>query len=44
MRARLGPPQAITATAHNLARLVYSMLKHGTDHVDQGPTATATVR
>jgi hypothetical protein len=35
-RARLGAPKAITATAHKLARLVYSMLKHGTDYVDAG--------
>ena len=36
MRARLGAPKAITATAHKLARLVYSMLKHGTEYVDCG--------
>lgn len=36
MRARLGAPKAITATAHKLARLIYSMLKHGTEYVDQG--------
>ena len=35
-RARLGAPKAITATAHKLARLVYSMLKHGTAYVDAG--------
>jgi len=35
-RARLGAPKAITATAHKLARLIYSMLKHGTEYVDQG--------
>jgi len=35
-RARLGAPKAITATAHKLARLVYSMLKHGTAYVDVG--------
>ncbi len=28
LRARLGPEQAITATAHKLARMVYYMLKH----------------
>jgi transposase len=28
MRARLGPEQAITATAHKLARIIYSMLQH----------------
>ena len=26
----------MTATAHKLARLVYSMLKHGTEYVDAG--------
>ena len=36
MSAKLGKPQAITATAHKLARLVYSMLKHGTAYVDVG--------
>ena len=36
MSARLGKPQAVTATAHKLARLVYSMLKHGTEYVDVG--------
>jgi transposase len=35
-RARLGAPKAITATAHKLARLVYSMLKHGSEYVDVG--------
>jgi transposase len=36
MRSRHGAPKAITATAHKLARLIYSMLKHGTQYVDQG--------
>ena len=36
MSAKLGKPQAITATAHKLARLVYSMLKYGTAYVDVG--------
>lgn len=36
MRAKHGAPKAITATAHKLARLIYSMLKHGTEYVDQG--------
>ena len=35
-RARLGAPKAITATAHKLARTFYSMLKNGTEYVDQG--------
>ncbi|MCP3870583.1 MAG: transposase [Gammaproteobacteria bacterium] len=36
MRSRHGAPKAITATAHKLARLIYSMLRHGTEYVDQG--------
>jgi transposase len=36
MKARLGAPKAITATAHKLARLIYSMLKHGTEYTDLG--------
>lgn len=36
MKARLGAPKAITATAHKLARLIYSMLKHGTEYTDVG--------
>jgi len=39
MRARLGAPKAMTATAHKLARLVYSMLRYGTDYVDAGQQA-----
>jgi transposase len=35
MKARLGTPKAITATAHTLARLSYTMLKHGTASVRQ---------
>ena len=35
-RARLGASKAITATAHKLARLVYSMLKNGTTFTDAG--------
>jgi transposase len=33
--ARLGTPQAITATAHQRARLIYTMLNHGTADVRQ---------
>ena len=33
MRARLGAPQAITATAHKLARIIYAMLKNQTEYV-----------
>lgn len=36
MRSKLGSPKAITATAHKLARLVYSLLKHGSTYVDKG--------
>jgi transposase len=39
MRSRLGAPKAITATAHKLARLVYSLLKHGSAYVQQGVDA-----
>lgn len=39
MKARLGAPKAITATAHKLARLVYSMLRYGTAYVDAGQEA-----
>jgi hypothetical protein len=35
-RARLGAPKAITATAHKIARLVYSMLKNKTTYADLG--------
>jgi transposase len=36
MNARLGTPKAITATAHQLARLVYRLLQHGSAYVQQG--------
>ena len=36
MKARMGAPKAITATAHKLARLIYTMLKYGTAYVRQG--------
>jgi transposase len=36
LRARLGAPKAITAAAHKLARLIYSMLAHGTAYADAG--------
>jgi transposase len=35
MKSRLGAPKAVTATAHKLARLVYSLLKNGTAYVAQ---------
>lgn len=36
MKAKLGAPAAITATAHKLARLIYRMLVHGEAYVEQG--------
>ena len=36
MKARLGAPKAITATAHKLAKIVYNMLKYGKAYVDAG--------
>jgi transposase len=36
LRARLGAPKAITAMAHKLARLVYRLLKFGSQYVDKG--------
>lgn len=35
-KAQLGGPEAITATAHKLARLIYSMLRYGQEYVDAG--------
>jgi transposase len=35
MKGRLGAPQAITATAHKLARMVYYSLKYGLQYVKQ---------
>lgn len=34
--AQFGAPKAITATAHKLARIIYSLLKNGTHYVDPG--------
>src|SRR5579862_1290477 len=39
LRSKLGAPKAITAMAHKLARLVYRMIKFGTEYVDQGMAA-----
>jgi transposase len=39
LQARLGAPKAITATAHTLARLIDTMLKHGTASVRRGMDA-----
>ena len=35
-KAQLGSPKAITATAHKLARIIYSMLRYGNGYVDAG--------
>ena len=35
-KAQLGAPKAITATAHKLARIIYSMLRFGRDYLDAG--------
>lgn len=36
MKAKLGGAEAITATAHKLARIIYRLLKHGEAYVRQG--------
>jgi transposase len=40
MKVRLGTPKALTATAHKLARLVESLLQHGSAYVQQGLDAS----
>ena len=35
-KAQMGAPKAITATAHKLARLIYTMLRNGQEYVDAG--------
>jgi len=35
-KGRIGAPKAVTATAHKLARLVYTLLKYGNEYVDAG--------
>jgi transposase len=41
LRARLGPPKAITAIAHLLGKLVYRALTHGQAYLDNGLAALA---
>lgn len=36
LRSRLGPPKAITATAHKLARLFYRLWKTAGEYTDPG--------
>ncbi len=35
-QAQIGAPKAITATAHKLAKLIYSMLRYGQEYIDAG--------
>jgi len=35
-RAHLGGPKAVTAAAHKLARIIYTMLKYQVEYVDLG--------
>lgn len=37
MRSKLGKPEAVTASAHKLARIIYSMLKHQTEYIAPDP-------
>jgi transposase len=39
MRARLGPKQAIVATAHTIARIVYHLLKTGEPYREESDAA-----
>ena len=39
MKTRLGPQAAITATAHKLARIIYSLLRKGGKYQDSGEAA-----
>lgn len=36
LKARLGAPKAITATAHKLAVIIYEMLKNGVEYIESG--------
>jgi transposase len=36
MKARLGAAEAVTATAHKLARIIYRLIKHGEAYVRHG--------
>jgi transposase len=36
MKGRLGAAEAITATAHKLARIIYRLIKYGEAYVRQG--------
>lgn len=36
LKAHKGPMKAITATAHKLAKIIYNMLRHGTEYAEAG--------
>lgn len=36
LKTRIGPMKAITATAHKLAKIIYNMLRHGSQYVEAG--------
>jgi hypothetical protein len=36
LKARLGAPKALTATAHTMARQFYALIKHGQDSIEPG--------
>jgi len=38
MCSRMDKPKAVTAAAHKLARLIYTMLTKGEEYTDQGQT------
>ena len=38
-KGRLGAPEALTATAHKLARIIYSLMKNGQSYIDMGQEA-----
>jgi len=40
-RGRLGKPQAITATAHKLARILYNLMRYGVEYTKQSEAAYA---
>ena len=36
LKSRIGPMKAITATAHKLAKIIYNMLRHGSEYMEAG--------
>lgn len=38
LKSRKGPMKAITATAHKLAKIIYNMLRYGTEYMEAGQT------